>query len=326
MAPRILAVIGPTASGKTELAVSLALRLGGEVVSADSMQIYRGMDIGTAKPTAAEMRGVPHHMLDVADPREDYSVARYVAEASACIGDILRRGKLPIVAGGTGLYIDSLIRGTSFAVRNPALREELRARAQQEGIGPLLEELRRVDPETAAKLHPHDEKRIIRALEVYRETGTPLSEHDRRTREQPPRYEAVFLGLDYADRADLRAAIARRVGRMMAAGLGDEVRALLAAGVPRSATALQAIGYKEIVAAFDRGEPAEAAQAEIALHTCQYAKRQLTWFRREAGVFWYRWSASPDFPRCVDAMLAHLAACGIRTAEETTEIHDRGYK
>ena len=171
MPNKIVVVCGPTASGKTALGVELALLAGGEVVSADSMQIYRGMDIGTAKPTPAEMRGVPHHMLDVADPAEDYSVARYVADASACVEDILARGRLPILVGGTGLYIDHLVAGREFAPFSGRWREKLQARAAAQGVAPLYDELRRVDPQRAEKLHPNDERRILRALEVWYETG-----------------------------------------------------------------------------------------------------------------------------------------------------------
>ena len=179
MAPNILVICGPTASGKTALAVELALLLGGEVVSADSMQIYRGMDIGTAKPTPEEMRGVPHHMIDVADPAEDFSVARYVEMASACVDEILARGKLPIVAGGTGLYIDSLLSGRTFAAFSPdsPLRGELEAELARLGGAAMLAQLAQVDPETAARLHPNDHKRIVRALEVFRSTGRTISQH-----------------------------------------------------------------------------------------------------------------------------------------------------
>ena len=189
--PKLLVICGPTASGKTALGVALAQAIGGEVVSADSMQIYRRMDIGTAKPTAAEMGGVPHHMLDVADPAEDYSVARYVHDADACVRDILSRGKRPVVVGGTGLYIDNLIAGRDFAPFTGAWREKLQARAREEGLPALHAELRRVDPDRAQRLHPNDEKRILRALEVWYETGETITAHDQRTRSLPPRYDAL---------------------------------------------------------------------------------------------------------------------------------------
>ena len=229
MPNKIVVVCGPTASGKTALGVELALLAGGEVVSADSMQIYRGMNIGTAKPTPAEMRGVPHHMLDVADPAEDYSVARYVADASACVEDILARGRLPILVGGTGLYIDHLVAGREFAPFSGRWREKLQARAAAQGVAPLYDELRRVDPQRAEKLHPNDERRILRALEVWYETGETITAHDLRTAALPPRYAAVRIGLSFARRADLWERIDRRVDQMAADGLTEEVRGLLRA-------------------------------------------------------------------------------------------------
>ena len=309
MPPKILVVSGPTASGKTALAVELALARNGEVVSADSMQIYRRMDIGTAKPTRAEMRGVPHHMLDVADPEEDFSVARYVELAARCVDDILARGKLPIVAGGTGLYIDSLLSGRTFARFDPdsPLRRELEEELARRGGAALLEELARVDPDTAARLHPNDGKRIVRALEVYRSTGTTLTEHNAMTRSLPPRYDALTLTLAFQRREDMWDRIDRRVDRMMADGLAEEVRALLDSGVPDRCTAMQAIGYKEMAAALrGDGDTARAAE-EIKLRSRQYAKRQLTWFRRNPNTHWIRWGETPNFSQAVASSteLAH---------------------
>ena len=196
MSSKIVVITGPTASGKTWLAVELAKRYGGEVVSADSMQIYRRMDIGTAKPTAEEMQGIAHHMLDVADPGEDFSAARYVDMASRCVEDILARGALPILAGGTGLYLDSLLSGRTFAAFDPSspLRGQLEERYAREGGPALLEELARTDPEAAARLHPNDAKRIVRALEVWLTTGKTITQHDRETRALPPRYDALKIG------------------------------------------------------------------------------------------------------------------------------------
>ena len=308
---KLLVICGPTASGKTALAVALAKATGGEVVSADSMQIYRRMDIGTAKPTAEEMDGVPHHMLDVADPGEDYSVARYVADATACVEDILSRGKLPIVAGGTGLYIDNLLAGREFAAFTGAWRQKLQDRAQREGIEVLYRELEQVDPQRAAKLHLADEKRIIRALEVWHETGETITEHDRRTAALPPRYEAVRIGLTFADRADMWDRIDRRVDQMMAAGLVEEVEGLLSSGVPESCTAMQAIGYKEMVAALREGRAVSEAAEEIKLRSRQYAKRQLTWFRREPSVKWITWEKIPDFSMALQNSTAYLEETGL---------------
>lgn len=311
MPPKILVICGPTASGKTALAVELARRHGGEVVSADSMQIYRGMDIGTAKPDLNERGGIPHHMIDVADPWEDYSVARYVEAASACVDDILTRGALPIVAGGTGLYIDSLLAGLHFAPFSGGHRARLQARAQEEGMEGLYEELKKVDPQRAAKLHLSDEKRILRALEVFYETGETMTAHDERTKSLPPQYEALTLTLNYADRADLWARIDRRVDEMMAAGLEQEVQKLLNQGVPRGGTAMQAIGYKEMVAALDEGRPAQEGAEEIKLRSRQYAKRQLSWFRRNEAAKWLIWEKTPDFERALQNSTAYMEEYGL---------------
>lgn len=311
MPPKIAVVCGPTASGKTRLAVELALRHNGEVVSADSMQVYRGMDIGTAKPRLEEMRGVPHHMLDVADPAEDYSVARYVRAASACVDDILARGRLPIVAGGTGLYIDNLVAGREFAPFTGAWREKLQSRARTEGLSALYGELGRVDPQRAARLHPNDEKRILRALEVWYETGETITEHDARSRSAPPRYGALRLGLCFARREDLWARIDARVDEMLDRGLEQEARGLLARGVPMDCTAMQAIGYKELSAALAGEESMERAGAEIKLRSRQYAKRQLTWFRRESAVKWIPWENSPDFTRALQISTHYMEDFGL---------------
>ena len=309
--PKLLVLCGPTASGKTALGVALAQARNGEVVSADSMQIYRRMDIGTAKPTAEEMDGVPHHMLDVADPAEDYSVARYVRDADACVRDILARGRLPIVVGGTGLYIDNLIAGRDFASFTGAWREKLQARAREEGLPALHEELRRIDPDRAEKLHPNDEKRILRALEVWYETGETITAHDARTRDLPPKYDALRVCLTFSHREDLWDRIDRRVDLMMAAGLEREVRDLLASGVPPAATAMQAIGYKEFAAALRGEEPLAQAVAEVKLRSRQYAKRQLTWFRRTPDIRWVTWEKDPDLSRGRQEVTAYMEEFGI---------------
>ncbi len=284
---RIVCIVGATATGKTALSVRLAQTMDAEIVSFDSMQVYRGMDIGTAKPTEAERGGVRHWMLDVADPCESYSVSRYVEQADACVQSILMRGRAVVLVGGTGLYIDSLIAGRSFApYPRTGVRGALEAQVRAEGIEPLYAELRRIDPESAASIHPANVKRVIRALEVWRETGTTLSAHNRATQALPPKYRPIWLGLDYADRAVLYERIDRRVDEMFARGLTDEVRRLLASGVPQSATALQAIGYKELLRVL-RGETDEdTARTQIRLATRHYAKRQRTWFYRNAEVHW----------------------------------------
>ena len=298
MPPKIAVITGPTATGKTKLGVLLSKMLGGEVVSADSMQLYRGMDIGTAKPTAAEMDGVPHHLIDVASPSERWSAARYVEAAAAACDDILSRGKLPIVVGGTGLYIDSLISGRSFAGGGDdadAVRQELTERYDELGGKALLRELSQIDPERAAKLHPSDKKRIVRAYEVWLLTGKTITEHDEETRRLPPRYSARMIALDFEDRQDLYDRIDSRVDAMVEAGLFEEVRALLAAGLPEDSTAMQAIGYKEAAAAL-RGEwSREAAIDAIKRESRRYAKRQLTWLRAKPNLLWIRWKKLPDF-------------------------------
>ena len=308
---RVIVVCGPTASGKTALGVSLAKALDGEVVSADSMQVYRGMDIGTAKPTAEEMEGVPHHMLDVAGPTEDFSVARYVDLAAPMVEDILRRGKRPLVVGGTGLYIDNLLAGRSFPPFAGEVRNKLAARAAEEGLDKLYAELGRVDPVRQGEISPNDEKRILRALEIYYETDKPMSVWSAESRTQPPRFQAVRIGLDFQERRDLWVRIDRRVDQMMAQGLADEARQLLQSGVPPTATAMQAIGYKELTAALLGHEPLEAAVETVKLRTRQYAKRQLSWFRRYQDTFWIRWEKQPNFSHALSLSTAFLKECGV---------------
>ncbi|MBQ8074660.1 MAG: tRNA (adenosine(37)-N6)-dimethylallyltransferase MiaA [Oscillospiraceae bacterium] len=283
---KVLVVAGPTASGKTSLGISLALALGGEIVSADSMQIYRRMDIGTAKATPSELARVPHHMLDVADPAEEYSVSRYVEEAARCCEELFSRGKVPVLVGGTGLYIDSLLSGRSFGPRSedPALRASLNAKYDALGGEGLLEELRSFDPERAALLHSADKKRIVRAIEVYLLTGETITAHDAATRALPPRYESLFLIPGFRDRALLYQRIDSRVDDMVRQGLFGEVRSLLASGVPSTATSMQAIGYKEIAACLQGQISADEAIAQIKQASRRYAKRQLTWFNRRADA------------------------------------------
>ena len=309
----VLCVVGPTATGKTKMGVALAKRFDGEVVSVDSMQLYRGMAIGTAAPTREEMEGIPHHMVAVADPAESWSAARYVHEADACVQDILRRGKLPVLVGGTGLYLDALIRGTDFAAgsQGTELRQQLQRRARQEGTEALLEELRRIDPVAARKLHLRDEKRIIRALEVWYETGCTITEHDRQERQRPPKYDALYIGLDFLDRQDLRDRIDKRVDTMVEQGLLEEVETLLASGLPRDATALQAIGYKQFLAVAEGTATRQEAIAEVKLRSRQYAKRQLTWLRRNPDIFWVRWERRPNFPEGLQKATEYLHSRGL---------------
>ena len=285
----IICIAGPTASGKTALAVALARELDGEVVSCDSMQVYKRMDIGTAKPSPEERQGIPHHMIDVAEPWEDYSVSRYCADAAPIVEDIVSRGKTAIIAGGTGLYMDSLIRGNDFApFPSTGVRERLEREADREGMKALLARLRAVDPEAAARLHLSDRKRIIRAMEVYLETGETITAHNRRTQALPPRFSPVWLGLDFESRAELYSRIDRRVDVMLEAGLLEEIRALLRSGIPEKCTAMQAIGYKEFTDALDGRCTVEAAADQVRQSSRRYAKRQLTWFRRNGRIHWLR--------------------------------------
>ena len=283
----IVCIAGPTASGKTALAVALAKEVNGEVVSCDSMQVYKGMDIGTAKPTVEEMEGIPHHMLSVAEPDEDFSVSRYCEMAAPIVDDIVARGKVAIIAGGTGLYMDSLIRGNAFApFPSTGVREKLEAQADAEGMEAMLRWLESIDPEAAARLHLSDRKRIIRALEVYLETGETITAHNRKTQAIPPRYTPLWLGLDFAQRSDLYHRIDLRVGLMLQMGLIEEIRALLDAGIPEKTTAMQSIGYKEFIAALEGNCTIEEAADQVRQSSRRYAKRQLTWFRRNPAIHW----------------------------------------
>ena len=309
---KIIVVAGPTASGKTRLGIALAGAFGGEIVSADSMQIYRGMDVGTAKASPEEQLAAKHHMLDVAEPWESYSVARYVEEAGSVCDRLLAAGRLPILVGGTGLYIDSLVSGRDFAdnQEDRALRTQLEAEFDQKGGQAMLEALAVFDPERAAKLNAGDRRRIVRAIEIYRLTGKTATEHDAETRRRPPRYEAARIVLNFKSRADLYARIDRRVTEMAEAGLFDEVQALLDAGLSPECTAMQAIGYKEAVLAL-RGEISrDEALDLIRQGSRRYAKRQITWFSRWEGAHRVLWDTEPDFEEALRSSTAFLHARG----------------
>ena len=282
----IICVVGPTASGKTALAVELAKCFDGEVVSCDSMQIYRRMDIGTAKPTIEEMQGIPHHMIDIIEPDEAFSVSRYVELADPIVQDILSRGKRVIIAGGTGLYVDALMKGNDFApFPSTGCRERLEARLETEGLDVLMEELRAIDPE-ALERSQNNPRRIIRALEVWQETGETITAHNLRTQSIPPKYEPLWIGLDYVNRQDLYDRIDLRVELMIRDGLLNEIRSILGSGIPESATAMQAIGYKEFVDAMAGRDTLENAVASVQQSSRRYAKRQLTWFRKNPKMNW----------------------------------------
>ncbi len=282
---RIICVVGPTASGKTALAVELAKRLDGEVIGCDSMQIYRTLDIGTAKPTAEEMQGVPHHMIDIVEPGEAYSAARYVADATEVAEDILSRGKMVILAGGTGLYMDSFIQGLDFSTagNHGIIRERLERLYDRFGGARVHRLLGRLDGGSAAKVHPNDKKRVVRALEIVF-GGENKSEHDELTKQRPPRFDALKIGIGCDDRAELYRRIDLRVDAMMRQGLLDEARMLK--GMP-AATAAQAIGYKELMPALDDASLLDECVETLKRNSRRYAKRQLTWLRRDEKTIWF---------------------------------------
>lgn len=286
---KLLAIVGSTASGKSALAVALARALGGEIVSCDSMQIYRRMNIGTAKPTAAEMAEIPHHLIDVAEPDTPFSCAEYVTLAAKAVDEITARGKLPILCGGTGLYLDSLLRGSGFeeTETDPALRQSLFDYAAKHGNHALHERLAAVDPESAASIHENNVKRVVRALEIFEGTGITKTEFDRRSRMVESPYDATVIGLRYTDRELLYSRIDRRVDEMLADGLLDETKSLLAEGVfERNSTAAQAIGYKELLGHLRGEQSLTDATEELKRATRRYAKRQITWFGAKDYVRW----------------------------------------
>ena len=283
----VVAVVGPTASGKSALALALARERGGEVVSCDSLQVYRGLDIGSAKAAAEERAAVPHHLLDVVEPDQDFSAADYARLARAALDDIAARGRLPIVAGGTGLYLRALRRGL-FAgpSRDPDLRRRLEGIAQRRGDARLHRLLARVDPESAARIETGDRLRVIRALEVFRASGRPLSAHHREDAARPDGRRWLVIGLD-PPRDELRAAVERRTRDMLAGGLLEEVRGLLARHGGADLRPLRAIGYRQAVSVVRGAQTVDDAQRDIVKETMRYAKRQMTWFRHQEEVCWF---------------------------------------
>lgn len=311
--PKIIAVAGPTASGKTALGIELARLYNGEIVSADSMQIYRKMDIGTAKATAEEQAMAVHHMIDIVSPDENYSVARYTEDADICIKDILSRGKMPVIVGGTGLYIDSLIAGRSFAdfQEDKDLRDKLMKDYEEKGGEEMLKILSSFDPERAAKLHPSDMRRIVRAMEVYYLTGMTITQHDIITRQAPPSYDAARIILNFNDRQKLYDRINLRVDMMVRDGLFEEVQGLIESGIPDDSTAMQAIGYKEPAMAL-RGEiTREEAVEMIKMGSRRYAKRQLTWFHKTQDALWLMRDDAPDLEQDLKQCIPFLEGRGI---------------
>ena len=310
--PAVIAVAGPTASGKSDLGLKLAQRLGGEIICMDSMQIYRRMDIGTAKPTAQERALLPHHMLDVADPTEAYAVADYAVAAERVIAEILSRGRTPILVGGTGLYLKALMDGLSLggAGGDERLRAELNAMADEPGGKERLHaRLAAVDPETAARLHPNDRRRVIRAIEVYEQTGVPMSRQNHAAQDRP--FRVLPLALEWP-RDLLYARLEARVHRMMEMGLLSEVRALLESGVAPTAQSMQGIGYKELIPVVMGQGDVDRAVWEIIVHTRHYAKRQGTWLRAEPRCVWLD-------ARDADALLAQAASLAQAFLNDTKE-------
>lgn len=283
----IVVIAGPTASGKTALSVNIAKALGGEIVSADSMQIYKYMNIGTAKPTDAEKQGIPHYMMDFLEPDVSFSVADYCEMAKKVIQDIDSRGKIPVLVGGTGLYIDSLINGVDFGEEegDGKIRDELLLLAEKEGNEAVHKILAEIDPETAEKYHPNNLRRIIRAIEVYKTQGVRVSEKAKEEKNSP--YNAVYFCIDW-DRAELYDRINKRVDIMLEDGLLDEVKALLERNVNPKATAMQSIGYKEFVGYLKGEMTLEEAIDAVKQSSRRYAKRQLTWFRRNENIHWLK--------------------------------------
>jgi tRNA dimethylallyltransferase len=292
---KLLILSGPTAVGKTELSLRLAKAVGGEIISADSMQVYKGMDIGTAKITKEEMQGVPHHLIDILDPKEDFNVVRFKTLAKEKVKEINARGMVPIVVGGTGFYIQALLYDIDFTDNDDDMsyRHELEEKAEKEGPEALHEMLKEIDPESAEAIHANNVKRVIRALEFYKKSNTTISSHNREQRENVSPYDYRYFALT-DDRAKIYERIDRRVDIMLQNGLVDEVKRLLEAGVPEDSVSMQGLGYKEIVNFLQGRCSLEEAVYVIKRDTRHFAKRQLTWLRREKDVIWFDKSKETD--------------------------------
>jgi len=285
---KMLAVVGPTASGKSDLAIWLCKKYGGEVVSCDSMQIYKRMNIGTAKPTKEEMQEVKHHLIDFLEPGTEYSVSDYVADAEKCVNDLESRGILPVFCGGTGLYIDSFVSGVKFSEfeNDPAVRKKLEDEFHDSGIEGIYNRLSIVDPEIAKSVDIHNTKRVIRALEVYETTGITMTEWNKRSKINADKKECLIVGLDYEDRQTLYNRIDMRVDLMLDKGLLEEAKKLYDEGLFNTKTASQAIAYKEFLPYFKGEEGLENCVEVLKRNSRRYAKRQLTWFRRNKDICW----------------------------------------
>ena len=313
MENRLICICGPTASGKTALSVALAKQLHTEIISADSMQIYRGMDIGTAKPTAAERQGVPHHLLDICAPGEAFSVARYVELADAAAQDVLSRGMIPIVAGGTGLYMDALIECSTFSgdETDLSVREKYQRMAAEQGNEAVHACLAKVDPEGADRLHPNNLKRVIRALEVYEQTGMTIDAFNRLHKRPAPKYAALKIGICPAERQTLYDRIDRRVDQMLADGLLEETKRLLDSGA-LAGTAAQAIGYKELLGYLQGDAPLADCVALLKQRSRNYAKRQLTWLKRDDNIHWIYYNNGEELPAILQEATEYLQKHGVQ--------------
>lgn len=313
MENRLICICGPTASGKTALSVALAKQLHTEIISADSMQIYRGMDIGTAKPTAEERQGVPHHLLDVCAPGEPFSVARYVELADAAAQDVLSRGMVPIVAGGTGLYMDALIECSTFSgdETDLSVREKYQRMAAEQGNEAVHACLAKVDPEGAERLHPNNLKRVIRALEVYEQTGMTIDAFNRLHKRPAPKYAALKIGICPAERQTLYDRIDRRVDQMLADGLIEETKRLLDSGA-LAGTAAQAIGYKELLGYLQGDAPLADCVALLKQRSRNYAKRQLTWLKRDDNIHWIYYNNGEELPAILQEATEYLQKHGVQ--------------
>ena len=313
MENRLICICGPTASGKTALSVALAKQLHTEIISADSMQIYRGMDIGTAKPTAEERQGVPHHLLDVCAPGEPFSVARYVELADAAAQDVLSRGMIPVVAGGTGLYMDALIECSTFSgdETDLSVREKYQRMAAEQGNEAVHACLAKVDPEGAERLHPNNLKRVIRALEVYEQTGMTIDAFNRLHKRPAPKYAALKIGICPAERQTLYDRIDRRVDQMLADGLLEETKRLLDSGA-LAGTAAQAIGYKELLGYLQGDAPLADCVALLKQRSRNYAKRQLTWLKRDDNIHWIYYNNGEELPAILQEATEYLQKHGVQ--------------
>lgn len=313
MENRLICICGPTASGKTALSVALAKQLHTEIISADSMQIYRGMDIGTAKPTAEERQGVPHHLLDVCAPGEPFSVARYVELADAAAQDVLSRGMIPIVAGGTGLYMDALIECSTFSgdETDLSVRKKYQRMAAELGNEAVHACLAKVDPEGADRLHPNNLKRVIRALEVYEQTGMTIDAFNRLHKRPAPKYAALKIGICPAERQTLYDRIDRRVDQMLADGLLEETKRLLDSGA-LAGTAAQAIGYKELLGYLQGDAPLADCVALLKQRSRNYAKRQLTWLKRDDNIHWIYYNNGEELPAILQEATEYLQKHGVQ--------------